>query len=44
VRAVAGGVRLDVSDAEAPIVASICRKLDAVALAIELAARESCGL
>jgi predicted ATPase len=45
-RAVAGGARLDVSDAEAPIVASICRKLDGVALAIELAARrvESYGL
>ena len=38
-RAVAGGARLAVSDAEAPIVASICRKLDGVALAIELAAR-----
>jgi predicted ATPase/DNA-binding winged helix-turn-helix (wHTH) protein len=45
-RAVASGARLDVSDAEAPIVASICRKLDGVALAIELAARrvESYGL
>jgi len=45
-RAVAGGARLDVSDAEALIVASICRKLDGVALAIELAARrvESYGL
>ena len=42
----ASGARLDVSDAEAPIVASICRKLDGVALAIELAARrvESYGL
>jgi DNA-binding winged helix-turn-helix (wHTH) protein len=38
-RAVASGAHLDVSDAEAPIVASICRKLDGVALAIELAAR-----
>ena len=37
--AVAGGARLDVSDAEAPLVASICRKLDGVALAIELVAR-----
>jgi predicted ATPase len=39
-------VRLKVSDEEAPIVASICRKLDGVALAIELAARrvESYGL
>src|SRR5262245_23602571 len=45
-RAVAGGARLDVSDADASIVASICRKLDGVALAIELAARrvESHGL
>jgi predicted ATPase/DNA-binding winged helix-turn-helix (wHTH) protein len=45
-RAVASGARLDLSDAEAPIVASICRKLDGVALAIELAARrvESYGL
>lgn len=38
-RAVASGARLSVSDTEAPIVASICRKLDGVALAIELAAR-----
>lgn len=45
-RAIASGVRLDLSDAEAPIVADICRKLDGVALAIELAARrvESHGL
>ncbi|KJC42276.1 transcriptional regulator [Bradyrhizobium sp. LTSP885] len=45
-RALASGARLDVSDAEAPIVASICRKLDGVALAIELVARrvESYGL
>ena len=45
-RAVASGARLDLSDAEAPIVADICRKLDGVALAIELAARrvESYGL
>jgi predicted ATPase len=45
-RAVASGARLNLSDAEAPIVASICRKLDGVALAIELAARrvESHGL
>ena len=42
----ASGARLAISDAEAPIVASICRKLDGVALAIELAARrvESFGL
>jgi predicted ATPase/DNA-binding winged helix-turn-helix (wHTH) protein len=45
-RALAGGARFEISDAEAPIVASICRKLDGVALAIELAARrvESYGL
>lgn len=45
-RAVASGARLEVSDAEALLVASICRKLDGVALAIELAARrvESYGL
>ena len=45
-RAVASGARLDFSDAEAPIVVTICRKLDGVALAIELAARrvESYGL
>ncbi|MER9024654.1 winged helix-turn-helix domain-containing protein [Mesorhizobium sp. M0142] len=45
-RAVAGGARLDVGDAEALIIASICRKLDGVALSIELAARrvESYGL
>jgi len=38
-RAVAGGAHLNVSDQEAPIVADICRKLDGVALAIELTAR-----
>lgn len=38
-RAMANGARLDVSDAEAAIVSDICRKLDGVALAIELAAR-----
>jgi predicted ATPase/DNA-binding winged helix-turn-helix (wHTH) protein len=45
-RAIASGARLVLSDAEAPIVADICRKLDGVALAIELAARrvESHGL
>ena len=37
-RATASGARLDFDDAEAAIVASICRKLDGVALAIELAA------
>jgi predicted ATPase/DNA-binding winged helix-turn-helix (wHTH) protein len=45
-RAAASGARLDISDSEAVIVASICRRLDGVALAIELAARrvESYGL
>jgi predicted ATPase/DNA-binding winged helix-turn-helix (wHTH) protein len=45
-RARASGVRLDLSDADAPIVVGICRKLDGVALAIELAARrvEAYGL
>jgi predicted ATPase/DNA-binding winged helix-turn-helix (wHTH) protein len=45
-RAAASGAHLDVSEAEAPIIAGICRKLDGVALAIELAARrvESYGL
>jgi predicted ATPase/DNA-binding winged helix-turn-helix (wHTH) protein len=38
-RAVASGAQLDFSDAEAAIVASMCRKLDGVALAIEFAAR-----
>jgi predicted ATPase/DNA-binding winged helix-turn-helix (wHTH) protein len=37
-RAAAGGNRIDLSDAEAPLVASICRKLDGIALALELAA------
>jgi predicted ATPase/DNA-binding winged helix-turn-helix (wHTH) protein len=37
-RVAASGARLDFSDADAAIVASICRKLDGVALAIELAA------
>jgi hypothetical protein len=45
-RAIASGARLDFNDAEAAIVVSICRKLDGVALAIELAARrvEAYGL
>jgi predicted ATPase len=45
-RAVASGARLGFNDAEAAIVVSICRKLDGVALAIELAARrvEAYGL
>jgi predicted ATPase/DNA-binding winged helix-turn-helix (wHTH) protein len=38
-RAMASGAHLDLTDAEAATVASICRKLDGVALAIELAAR-----
>lgn len=37
-RATARGVVLDLDDADAAIVASICRKVDGVALAIELAA------
>lgn len=45
-RAMASGAQLDFSDAEAAIVVGICRKLDGVALAIELAARrvEAYGL
>ena len=45
-RAMASGARLDFDDAEATIVVDICRKLDGVALAIELAARrvEAYGL
>ena len=45
-RAAAGGARLDLGDTEAAIVGGICRKLDGVALAIELAARrvEAYGL
>lgn len=45
-RAAASGARLQLSDADAALVAGICRKLDGVALAIELAARrvESYGL
>jgi predicted ATPase len=45
-RAAASGVNLNISDADARIVASICQKLDGVALALELAARrvETCGL
>ena len=37
-RAAASGARLELDDADAAIVGSICRKLDGVALAIELAA------
>ena len=45
-RARASGARLDFNDAEAAVVVDICRKLDGVALAIELAARrvEAYGL
>lgn len=45
-RATASGARLELNNAEAAIVGAICRKLDGVALAIELAARrvESFGL
>jgi predicted ATPase/DNA-binding winged helix-turn-helix (wHTH) protein len=38
-RARASGAQLHFSDNEAPVVASMCRRLDGVALAIELAAR-----
>jgi predicted ATPase/DNA-binding winged helix-turn-helix (wHTH) protein len=37
-RAAASGTRLDLTDGEAAVVASICRKVDGLALAIELAA------
>jgi predicted ATPase/DNA-binding winged helix-turn-helix (wHTH) protein len=45
-RATASGAHLDFDDGETAIVAKICRKLDGVALAIELAARrvEAYGL
>jgi predicted ATPase/DNA-binding winged helix-turn-helix (wHTH) protein len=45
-RAAASGARREFSDAETTIVSNICRKLDGVALAIELAARrvDSYGL
>lgn len=45
-RARASGARLSFSDDEAPVVATVCRRLDGVALAIELAARrvETYGL
>jgi predicted ATPase/DNA-binding winged helix-turn-helix (wHTH) protein len=38
-RAMASGARIELSDADAALVGDICRKLDGVALAIELAAR-----
>ena len=37
-RAIAGGHRFELTDRDAPIVADICRRLDGLALAIELAA------
>src|SRR5258707_4632830 len=37
-RAAASGNRAELSDADAPVVARICRRLDGIALAIELAA------
>jgi predicted ATPase/DNA-binding winged helix-turn-helix (wHTH) protein len=45
-RAVASGARLDLSDVDVAVIVRICRKLDGVALAIELAARrvEAYGL
>jgi predicted ATPase/DNA-binding winged helix-turn-helix (wHTH) protein len=45
-RAAASGAHLELSDTQAAIVVAICRKLDGVALAIELAARrvEAYGL
>jgi predicted ATPase/DNA-binding winged helix-turn-helix (wHTH) protein len=45
-RAMASGAQLEITNADAPIIANICRKLDGMALAIELAARrvESYGL
>ncbi|TAY34836.1 transcriptional regulator [Rhizobium leguminosarum] len=45
-RAAASGANLNLSDQDARVVASICRKLDGMALALELAARrvESYGL
>ena len=45
-RAAESGGNLDIGDAGARLVARICRKLDGVALALELAARrvETCGL
>lgn len=37
-RAIASGRRFELNDADAPIVAEICRRLDGIALAIQLAA------
>jgi predicted ATPase/DNA-binding winged helix-turn-helix (wHTH) protein len=43
-RAQAGGYHTELSDAEAPIVANICRRLDGIALGIELAASRVASL
>jgi predicted ATPase/DNA-binding winged helix-turn-helix (wHTH) protein len=43
-RAVAGGYSAPLSEVEAPIVAAICRRLDGIALAIELAASRAGAL
>jgi predicted ATPase/DNA-binding winged helix-turn-helix (wHTH) protein len=43
-RAAAGGYSVTLSDVEAPIVATICRRLDGIALAIELAASRAGSL
>jgi len=45
-RVVAGGRAFEMNDADAAVVGEICRRLDGIALAIELAARrvEACGL
>ena len=43
-RAAAAGQRTALSDVDAPIVASICRRLDGIALAIELAASRAGSL
>ena len=45
-RAAESGADVAIADADARVVASICRRLDGVALALELAARrvETCGL
>jgi predicted ATPase/DNA-binding winged helix-turn-helix (wHTH) protein len=37
-RAIASGRRVELNDADAPVVAEICRRLDGIALAIQLAA------
>jgi predicted ATPase/DNA-binding winged helix-turn-helix (wHTH) protein len=43
-RATAGGHSADLSDIDAPVVATICRRLDGIALAIELAASRAGSL